>query len=68
MTFLFQADAAIAKMERFQKIRFVKEDIAKVRKEFTIIKEKISALNYKLESYKSYGTRNIYFEGKFRVI
>ena len=50
-------------MEQFQKVRFVKEDIAKVRKEFTIIKEKISALNYKLESYKGYGTRNIYFEG-----
>lgn len=50
-------------MEQFQQIRFVREDIAKVRKEFTSIKEKISALNYKLESYKSYGTRNIYYEG-----
>ena len=50
-------------MEQFQKVRFVKEDIAKVRKEFTIVKEKISALNYQLEMYKGYGTRNIHFEG-----
>eukprot|EP00116_Pleurobrachia_bachei_P016948 sb/3477210/ len=30
--------------------------------EFTKLKEKIGALSYKLESYRDYGTRNIYYE------